>query len=78
MKVYKLIIQTFCIFDKILSTQIIFTQVTYGKGPECQFLKSAFCPLFGVLTYSSIKFGLSIEIEGKMFLVLEFCNFDTF
>ena len=38
-------------------------RATYGKGLECYFLKSTFCPLLGVLTYSSIKFGSCIGIE---------------
>ena len=38
-------------------------QETYGKGPECYFLNSAFCPLLEMQTYFWIKFGLSTEIE---------------
>ena len=52
--------------------------MTYGKGPECQFLKSTFCPLLGVLTYFSIKFGSSIGIGKRNVSDLKFCNFDAF
>ena len=37
-------------------------QETYGKGPEYNFLNSAFCPLLEMQTYFWIKFGLSTEI----------------
>ena len=45
------------------SGQTHFPRATYGNGLECYFLKSTFCPLLGVLTYSSIKFGSCIGNE---------------
>ena len=54
------------------------SQVTYGKSSECLFLKSAICPILGVLTYYWIKLGLSIGKEKQNVSDLKIYNFDLF
>ena len=48
--------------------------MTYGQGPECQFLKSAFCPHLDF----SFKLNSSVGIKKENVFHLKFCDFYAF